>query len=68
MVEASKGKPDDIAKSYDFLRRGDYFDRGGAVSKTKIASLVHAMHQLGDIDDEPSVERLVLPGVTQLTD
>ena len=68
MVEASKGKPDDIAKSYEFLRRGDYFDRGGAVSKTKIASLVRAMHQLGDIDDEPSVERLVLPGVTQLAD
>lgn len=67
MVEASKGKPDDIAKSYDFLRRGDYFDRAGAVSKTKMASLVHAMHQLGDIDDEPPVDRLVLSGVTQLT-
>jgi len=42
-------------------------DRDGAVSRTKIASLVHAMHQLGDIDDEPSVDRLVLSGVTQLT-
>jgi hypothetical protein len=24
------------------------------------------MHQLGDIDDQPPVEKLVLPGVTKL--
>ncbi len=68
MVEASKGKPDDIAKSYDFLRRGDYFDRSGTISKTKLASLVHAMHQLGDIEDEPPAEKLVLQGVTKLVE
>ncbi|HEY1505861.1 MAG TPA: ABC transporter substrate-binding protein [Stellaceae bacterium] len=68
MVAASKSKEDDIAKSYDFLRRGDYFERSGAISKTKLASLVHAMHQLGDIEDEPTPERLVLPGVTKLVD
>jgi ABC-type nitrate/sulfonate/bicarbonate transport system substrate-binding protein len=68
MVAASKGKPDDIAKSYDFLRHGDYFERSGTISRKKIASLVHAMHQLGDIEDEPAPERLVLPGVTTLTD
>ncbi|HEX4194936.1 MAG TPA: ABC transporter substrate-binding protein [Stellaceae bacterium] len=68
MVAASKGKPDDIAKSYDFLRQGDYFDRSGTISKTRLASLVHAMHQLGDIDDEPSPEKLVLPGVTKLVE
>lgn len=66
MVAASKGKPDDVAKSYDFLRRGDYFERSGAVSRKKLASLVHAMHQLGDIEDEPAPERLVLQGVTRL--
>jgi ABC-type nitrate/sulfonate/bicarbonate transport system substrate-binding protein len=68
MVAASKGKQDDIAKSYDFLQRGDYFERSGTISKKKIASLVHAMHQLGDIDDEPAAERLVLSGVTKLVD
>jgi NitT/TauT family transport system substrate-binding protein len=68
MVDASKGKPDDIAKSYDFLHRGDYFERSGAISKKKIARLVAAMHQLHDIEDEPTIERLVLPGVTQLAD
>jgi ABC-type nitrate/sulfonate/bicarbonate transport system substrate-binding protein len=68
MVEASQGKPDDVARSYDFLRRGDYFDRTGTISKSKIANLVAAMHQLGDIDDQPAVERLVLPGVTRLSE
>jgi len=68
MVAASKGKPDDIAKSYDFLRRGDYFERSGTISKKKIAGLVHAMHQLGDIEDEPAPERLVLPEVSKLVD
>jgi ABC-type nitrate/sulfonate/bicarbonate transport system substrate-binding protein len=66
MVDASQGKPDDVAKSYDFLRNGDYFDRSGTISKAKLTSLVAAMHQLGDIDDQPAVEKLVLPGVTQL--
>jgi NitT/TauT family transport system substrate-binding protein len=68
MIAASKGKPDDIAKSYDFLRKGDYFDRSGTISKTKLTSLVHAMHQLGDLDDEPPAEKLVLPGVTKLVE
>jgi NitT/TauT family transport system substrate-binding protein len=68
MVAASKAKPDDIAKSYDFLRKGDYFDRSGTISKTKLASLVHAMHLLGDMDDEPAPEKLVLPGVTKLVE
>jgi NitT/TauT family transport system substrate-binding protein len=68
MVAATKAKPDDIAKSYDFLQRGNYFDRSGTISRTKLASLVHAMHQLGDIDDEPPAEKLVLEGVTKLTD
>ncbi|HWE72444.1 MAG TPA: ABC transporter substrate-binding protein [Stellaceae bacterium] len=68
MVAASKGKPDDIAKSYDFLRKGDYFDRSGTISKAKLANLVHAMHQLGDLDDEPPPEKLVLSGVTKLVE
>ena len=68
MVDASQGKPDDVAKSYDFLQRGDYFERSGNISRTKIARLVEAMHELGDIDDRPAPERLVLPGVTRLSD
>jgi hypothetical protein len=62
MIVASQGKPDDVAKSYDFLRNGDYFERSGTVSRKKLASLVAAMHQLGDIDDQPPVEKLVLRG------
>jgi NitT/TauT family transport system substrate-binding protein len=66
MIDASQGKPDDVAKSYDFLRNGDYFERSGTVSRKKLANLVAAMHQLGDIDDQPAVEKLVLPGVTKM--
>jgi hypothetical protein len=40
MIDVSQAKPDDVAKSYDFLRRGDYFERTGTISKAKIASLI----------------------------
>ncbi len=68
MVDVSQGKPEDIAKSYDFLVDGSYFGRGGTVSRAKLTSLVAAMHALGDIDDTPSADRLVLPGLSLMVD
>lgn len=68
MAEVSQGRSEDILKSYDFLRQGDYFATNGVVSKSKLKSLVAAMHQLGDIETMPEPEQLVLPGVTTLVD
>lgn len=68
MAEASQGKPEDLAKSYDFLRQGDFFESTGKISRSRLKNLVTAMHSLGDIDDLPEAERLVAPGLTELSD
>jgi ABC-type nitrate/sulfonate/bicarbonate transport system substrate-binding protein len=67
MVEASKLKPDEVEKAYDFFRKGKFFEPTGKVSRKRLAALVDALVGLGDIP-KIEVERLVLPGVTQMAD
>src|SRR6266516_1613698 len=68
MVEASKLKEEDVAKSYDFLHENQFFEKTGMVSKTKMDVLRNALKSLGDIEGPTNIERFILPGVTQLTD
>jgi hypothetical protein len=59
---------DDVEKSYDFLTSGKFFEPTGKVSKAKLGALIGALAQLGDIPSGFGIERLILPGVTQLID
>ena len=59
-------KEDDVARSYDFLHKNEFFENTGKVSKTKMGALLKALKDLGDIEGSTDVERFVLPGVTQL--
>jgi NitT/TauT family transport system substrate-binding protein len=68
MVEATRQKPDDVAKAYDFLQNKKFFDASGKVSRTKMNAMLAALRELGDISPELNVDRLLLPGVTQVTD
>jgi NitT/TauT family transport system substrate-binding protein len=68
MVEASKLKQEDVAKSYDFLNKNEFFETTGKVSKAKMGALLAALKGLGDIEGSTNLERFVLPGVTQLSD
>src|SRR5262245_15454417 len=68
MVEASRLKEEDVAKSYDFLHTNQFFENTGKVSKTRMGALLNALKGLGDVEGSIEVERFVLPGVAQLTD
>jgi ABC-type nitrate/sulfonate/bicarbonate transport system substrate-binding protein len=68
MVEASKQKRDDIANAYDFLLQHKFFEASGKVSKTKMNALLAALKELGDVSAGLTVEKLLMPGVTQVTD
>jgi ABC-type nitrate/sulfonate/bicarbonate transport system substrate-binding protein len=68
MVEASKLKPDVIAKTYDFLHNRPFIEGTGRVSKSKIGPLLAALKAQGDLQGSTDVERFVLPGVGQLSD
>jgi ABC-type nitrate/sulfonate/bicarbonate transport system substrate-binding protein len=67
MVAASGLKPDEVEKAYAFYRKGNFFEPTGKVSRKRLGALVAALVGLGDI---PSVDidRLVLPGVTQMAE
>ena len=49
MVEASRLKEEDVAKSYDFLHENQFFEKTGMVSKTKMDALLNALKSLGDV-------------------
>jgi len=68
LVASAHAQKNDAAASYDLLRRIAYFEPGSAVSRHKLQNLIDAERALGLVDASLTVERLVMPGVTDLTD
>jgi len=58
----------DVEKSYDFFRNGHFFEPTGKVSRSKLNNLAKAMESLGDLPGALDVDKVILPGVTQMTD
>lgn len=58
----------DTEKAYDFFRHGNLFEPTGKVSRAKLAALAKAMESLGDSPGAISIDKVVLPGVTAITD
>lgn len=65
---ATKMKRSDIEGSYDYFFGGKYFVPSSVVSKKELANLLDAMRKLNDLPQPISVDKLVLPGVTQIGD
>ena len=59
---------EDVEKSYDFFRSGHFFEPTGKVSRSKLNNLAKAMESLGDLPGALDVDKVILPGVTQMTD
>jgi NitT/TauT family transport system substrate-binding protein len=68
LAEVSKLKVEDVEKAYDFLGGKKLFEPTGKVSKAKLAKVVDALRELGDLPADFAVERLLLPGIAQLAD
>jgi len=67
LVAVSGLKNDEVDKAYEFYRKGHYFEPTGKVSRKRLEALVAALVSLGDIP-HIDVERLIMPGVTQMAD
>jgi ABC-type nitrate/sulfonate/bicarbonate transport system substrate-binding protein len=63
-----KSKRDPVARSYDYLRKIDYFAPSNEVSRSRLQNLIHEMKALGDIKGDIAAERIVMPGLTRLVD
>jgi NitT/TauT family transport system substrate-binding protein len=59
---------DDVAKSYDYMRRLGYFEPKGVVSRKSITTVEAEMKAIGDSAENVPFEKLVLPGLTQAGD
>jgi ABC-type nitrate/sulfonate/bicarbonate transport system substrate-binding protein len=59
---------DDVAKSYDYLRKIGFFPVDGAISRKRLESLMGEMAAIGDTEGKVPIEKLLLPGVTRVAD
>jgi NitT/TauT family transport system substrate-binding protein len=68
LARASQVKPDEVAKSYEFFRNGEFFEPTGNVSRAKVRTVIKVLEGLGDLPSNIDFDKLFLPGVTKLTD
>jgi NitT/TauT family transport system substrate-binding protein len=68
MADESGLKREEVEKSYDFFRNGHFFEPTGKVSKTKLQALADTLAALGDLSQGTDINRMLLPGVTQISE
>jgi NitT/TauT family transport system substrate-binding protein len=68
LVRQMKSPREPVERSYDYLRKIDYFARNNDVSRSRMQNLINAMRALGDIKSGITPERVVMPGLAHLVD
>jgi NitT/TauT family transport system substrate-binding protein len=66
LIRHTKQQPDMVATTYDFFHKIEYFERSGKVSLRLLGNIVTALQAQGAADKSFDVNRLVLPGLTEL--
>ena len=59
---------EDAEASYDYLRRIDYFEPTSKVSRKMLQNLIDMERSLGNIGPALTIDRLAMPGLTELVD
>jgi ABC-type nitrate/sulfonate/bicarbonate transport system substrate-binding protein len=68
-ILVKSGLPEaEVRQSYDFMRKIDFWAHDDKVSRSALKNLMDSMSKIGDTDDTVDISKLVIPGVTQLTD
>jgi NitT/TauT family transport system substrate-binding protein len=68
MVQEMKSPRPPVERSYDYLRKINYFAPNNKISRSRMQNLINAMKALGDIKGDITPDRVVVPGLTQLVD
>jgi ABC-type nitrate/sulfonate/bicarbonate transport system substrate-binding protein len=68
LVDVARASRSDAEASYDYLREIDYFEPSSKVSRAKLTNVIEVERQAGNIGPGLTVDRLVMPGLTELTD
>lgn len=68
MVKEMRSARGPVERSYDFLRKINYFSPTGDISRARMQNLINAMKGLGDIKSDITPDKIVVPGLTHLVD
>ncbi len=68
MLDVSSLAPADVEQSYEFLHQGHFFEPTGKISRASLGKVVEALQEIGDIPADMTVDRMFMPGLTQVTD
>jgi NitT/TauT family transport system substrate-binding protein len=67
-MDTSKVARDEVEKAYDFLHDRHLFESTGKLSKKSVGAVVDALRDLGDLPADFKVDKLLLPGIAQISD
>ncbi len=66
--EMKNGKRDEIAQSYDYLRKIGFFPNDSTVHRKSLDALMTAMTAIGNTAGKVPLDKLLLPGVAKVAD
>jgi ABC-type nitrate/sulfonate/bicarbonate transport system substrate-binding protein len=68
LVKVGRSSKENAEASYDYMRRISYFEPSSTISRKKLQNLVETEQRSGTIPAGFDIERLAMPGLTELTD
>jgi len=68
LVKVARSNKEDAAASYDYLRRIKFFEPTSKISRAKLRNLIEQERGAGTVDQSLSIDRLIMPGITELVD
>ena len=68
LVKEMKSARAPVERSYDFLRKINYFSPTKDISRARMQNLINAMKALGDIKTDITPDKIVVPALTRLVD
>ena len=68
LVKVARSRKEDAEASYDMLRRINYFEPASKVSRAKLQNLIELERTAGNVSATLTIDRLVMPGLTELVD
>jgi ABC-type nitrate/sulfonate/bicarbonate transport system substrate-binding protein len=68
LAREMKSPRDPIERSYDYLRKINYFAPSNEISRKRMQNLIDAMKALGDVKSDITPDKVVVPGLARLVD
>jgi NitT/TauT family transport system substrate-binding protein len=68
LVEEMKSPREPVERSYDYLRKINYFAPTNAISRSRLQNVINAMKGLGDIKSDITPDHVIVSGLAHLVD